>query len=914
MSKLREVTSPAEFLQLLESSRLLRPEALARVREAAATAADCRSLARQAVREGWITKWQAAQLLMGSNRFHLGKYVLRNQIGRGDFGRVFLALHPQLERDVAIKTLSRRFTQRPEIVERFLADARKAAALDHPHVLHVYDIDSDEGQFYIVMEPIAGEDLRHRLESHGPLSSDAVLRLLSEAASGLAHAHERGLLHQTLQPASCMLDGQGALKIVGFGMGHLAQADRLTPASDIAPTQVAWRAAFTAPEQLPEGAPSDVRGDLYALGCVAFFALTGQVPRGTGSEGGFGDVAKQLQELKSDVVPGLAELVGKLMAPQPADRVASAADLEQVVRELSESLNKPQPVLDTGNQTGGVQAFDWVPDGGDAKQGVRRDSRPRRGSPAPATIPRLRKRTPWLGFYIALVLTVLVIGAALVYWLTRPPARATSVVPGPPPIRESGRSKPAAAKPLEGETHSTQPDPTKTDPVGEKGSAREGAKGNPGGGDAAPDNDNMGTPAGMEGNSASDASPPADASPPPDSANSVPPNPAAPAAETPAPSPPAPESPKPDAPPPADAPKPDVPPPAETPKPEPPAPAGPPVNPFEGWSESLDLLPADTETADLYRGSHDVGKWLGSPAVPVDVTLLGGSQAGLTAGRFELAAASGDGARGWELVAVEEPASGPVRRRVASLTPAADRLQFAWDAGAAEFAEAGCVANCVLRFSSGTFRHDLRLRKPVESESLQLSLKKQPDVERVKIVAPPPAAQLRFQVTAIDEPLPRNFSLTPADPVALNATGVRVGFGEDPANPVLLLDLKPELKNVFQLQGQWFFRLNSTSEPILWAAKKFQTVANAVATNQEAANLQAQGLRSRLIAAPNDPARATLEGELKLAEGRLAECSQATQAVEWLTATREAIAKGGSLHFRLYLLVEDCEVDLVRSR
>lgn len=917
MPKPREVTSPAEFLQLLEASRLLAPEALSRAREAAAGTADCRSLARQFVRQGWLTKWQAGQLLAGASRFYLGKYVLRNQIGRGDFGRVFLALHPQLERDVAIKTLSRRFTQRPEIVDRFLADARKSAALDHPHVLHVYDIDSDDGQFYIVMEPIAGEDLRHRVESQGPLSIESVLRLLSEAATGLAHAHERGVVHQTLQPASCMLDGQGALKIVGFGMGRLAQADRLMPASDIAPTQVLWRAAFTAPEQMPDDTVGDPRGDLYALGCVAFFALTGQIPQRVGSGVEPADMARQLEELRSDVPTALAELVGRLMAPRIEDRVASALEVGKIVRELSEATAEmAQPLVSTGNPATGLHAFDWAPDASKEGPPARRETRARRSSPAASAVPRSRARNPLLGFYIALVLTGLVFGAALIYWLTRPRVNETTALVGRPPLIQesgSGKSDPkdaeksVPAKPGGGQANQ---DAVRQVPDGPAAATEKPGAAEPGNmatthdADAPQNSDSAQSKESMTSSAGTTEEP----------TNPAPTDPVPTSPDPPAPDAPKTEAPKPDAPPPAETPKPDAPPPTESPKPAPSAPEGPPINPFEGWSESLDLLPATAEGSAV-NGPWDVGKWRGSPAVPVDVTLLGGSQAGLTSGRFELTTNDSAEARGWDLAAIVGPEGTSTRHLVAKLTPSTDRLQLVWEASATEFAEAGHLANCVLRFSSGTFRHDLRLRKPAEADALQISLKKQPEAERVKIVAAPPAAQMRFQVTTLDEPLPRTFSITPAEPVAIDGTVVRVGFGEDVANPVLLLDLKPELKNVFQLQGQIFFRLNAASEPVLWAAKKFQNTADDVVRNQDSQNLTAQGYRNRLIAAaPNDPARGQLEGELKRAESLLAECSQATQAVAWLTTMREALAKGAAVHFRVFLLVEDCEVELVRSR
>jgi hypothetical protein len=608
---------------------------------------------------------------------------------------------------------------------------------------------------------------------------------------------------------------------------------------------------------------------------------------------------------------------------------------------LGESLANARPLVQAEDVTQGVSAFDWAPGVNEAGNAARRENRLRRSSASLAAVPRLRKRSPWLGFYIAIVLTGMVIVAALIFWLTRPPANETAAVPGgPPPIRESDRARSDekhAEKPVPG-----PPDGASADQVEAKSLPIDPAAAVEKGGD--PDKGAMTSAAGPETSASPDMSvPKANADPaagakeaPTDPA---PPNPDAPNPDAPAPAAPKTETPTPDAPPPAtppttpptptETPKPDVPPPTDTPKPAPMVPApmvpapmvpapmvpdSPPVNPFEGWSESVDLLPPDTDSNAL-TGSWDVGKWRGSPAISIDIALLGGSQAGLTAGRFELAPSDSDGVAGWELAAIEEQAGTTARHSVARLRPNADRLQLAWAEGASEYAEAVHLANCVLRFSSGTFRHDVRLRKPVEADPLQVSLKKQPEAERVKILAPPPAAQLRFQVTTLDEPLPRTFAMTPAEPVALDGTVVRVGFGEDAANPVLLLDLKPEIKNVFQLQGQIFFRLNAASDPVLWAAKKFQTVAVSVASNQDTANLQAQNLRNRLIAAaPNEPARATLEGELKLAEGRLAECSQATQAVEWLATLRETLAKGAAVHFRVFLLVEDCEVELVRSR
>ena len=279
MPKLREVASAEELMQLLESSNILRPDELRRAKEMAQETTNCQLLARRLIALDVITRWQAGQLLVGWTKLRLGKYLLRSQIGRGEFGRVFLARHTQLEREVAIKTLSRRFTQHPEIVERFLADARKVAALDHRNILHVYDIDSDDDQFYLVMEYVQGVDLQHRVEQQGPLAVDVAARLLGQAAAGLAHAHERG--RSPSEPAagsSLMLDEQGSVKIVGLGMGRLAAMRRTLAAAEAGQPEPADRSAYAAPEQRQITNAVTSQSDIYALGCIAYYGLTGQAP------------------------------------------------------------------------------------------------------------------------------------------------------------------------------------------------------------------------------------------------------------------------------------------------------------------------------------------------------------------------------------------------------------------------------------------------------------------------------------------------------------------------------------------------------------------------------------------------------------------------------------------------------------
>jgi hypothetical protein len=169
-------------------------------------------------------------------------------------------------------------------------------------------------------------------------------------------------------------------------------------------------------------------------------------------------------------------------------------------------------------------------------------------------------------------------------------------------------------------------------------------------------------------------------------------------------------------------------------------------------------------------------------------------------------------------------------------------------------------------------------------------------------------------VTAVDEPLPRSFTLTPPEPIAVGGANVRIGLGEDAESQVLLLDLKPDLKTVFEVGCAVSFRLASTAEPVVWSAKKLQLAGAQVASNQDTANQRAQRLRTILIGlAATDPAHAVTEAELRQTETTLAECTKMTQAMMWLVQIKDAVAKGAAIHYRVFFLADDCEVELIHT-
>ncbi|MHB8968965.1 MAG: serine/threonine-protein kinase [Pirellulaceae bacterium] len=885
MPKLREVASTAELMQLLESSGILRPDVLRRANEIAQETTSCRLLARRLVALDIITRWQAGQLLVGWTKLRLGKYLLRSQIGRGDFGRVFLARHTQLEREVAIKTLSRRFTQRPEIVERFLADAREVATLDHRNIFHVYDIDSDDDQFYIVMEYVQGVNLQHRVEQQGPLAVDVAARMLGQAAAGLAHAHERGVLHQNLQPTSLMIDEQGGVKIVGLGMGRLAAMRRTPAVADAGKSEHADTLAYVAPEQMTDNDRGDVRSDIYALGCSLYYGLTGQAPPPAmaNAEPLEASVVEgaDIAELRSDIPPDLAVVLRTMMARDPRDRYASAADVLHAVQLwAADPVDDVLPLVTPTRETASEESFDWlskINEPGRTSQSA--DTQQRTEKERSATAGRLSKRSrPTV--YAVVALAVVALCAGLAYWLMDLNSAPSS----------SSALRPSLVRPPD---RARTPERAETSPGGSATSASPPV--------ATPEAAE--SPAGLPPASA-DAEPKemVAADSPPTKAAATGPDPKT--ETTPA----SPADPGGEKKPPVTA--------ADTPaNKEPPSPAPPLLNPFRELPTAVDLpsveqiasAPANVEPLDL--GKLDL-----SSSAPVKISLLGGQTAGAPGARIEVSETLAAERTGWQFVFVDDKSTGLASRPIAVMRSDAGHLQFQWDAAVAEVDGAAYLSNCVLRLVSGTFQHDLPLRKPLVGKPLEVNLKKQPERIRLKIPAPPDAKLVRFQVTAVDEPFPRSFTLTPPEPIAVDGANVRIGLGEDAESQVLLLDMKPDLKTVFEIECAVTFRLTPTAEPVVWSAKKLQLVGAQVALNQEAANQQAQRLRAMLTGLPpTDPTRAAREAELRQAEATLAECTRMTQAMTWLVQTKEAVAKGAAIHYRVFFLADDCEVELVRT-
>ena len=192
----------------------------------------------------------------------LGPYAIESMVGTGGMGEVYRALDTRLGRSVAIKVLRAHLSNDPDLRQRFLQEARTISALQHPHICTLFDVGSEDGTDYLVMEYLDGESLANRL-TRGPLAGDQALQTASEIADALREAHRHGLIHRDLKPGNVMLTPTGA-KLMDFGLAKLL----LEPGGDDLRTQpktatgIVGTAAYMSPEQAL-GQAVNQRSDLF---------------------------------------------------------------------------------------------------------------------------------------------------------------------------------------------------------------------------------------------------------------------------------------------------------------------------------------------------------------------------------------------------------------------------------------------------------------------------------------------------------------------------------------------------------------------------------------------------------------------------------------------------------------------------
>jgi WD40 repeat protein len=268
----------------------------------------------------------------------LPDHEIVGELGRGGMGVVYLARHRLSGRREVLKLMNREWLRRPGSQERFLREIQSAALLDHPHVVKMYTALEVGDRMVLVMEYVAGVDLDRLVKGGGPLPLATACEYVRQAALGLQHAHERGLVHRDIKPSNLMLTAGGQVKILDFGLALLASE---TAAGDLTSTGVVVGTAdYIAPEQAEDPHRADIRADVYSLGCTLYFLLTGQPPF---PEGNFMQkvmahsqrTPRPLADFRDDLRPDLEQVLGRMMAKGPAQRYQTPGEAARALAQFA---------------------------------------------------------------------------------------------------------------------------------------------------------------------------------------------------------------------------------------------------------------------------------------------------------------------------------------------------------------------------------------------------------------------------------------------------------------------------------------------------------------------------------------------------------------------------------------------------
>lgn len=336
-----QITSE-KLVELVRKSELAEPAAIDAALEAiraennGVLPEDATVLAKALQQHEIVTRWHCDKLLKGKYKgFFLGKHKLLGHIGSGGMSSVYLAEHRMMHTKRAIKVLPQSRLGKSSYLARFQQEAKAIASLNHPNIVRAYDIDNQGDTHYIVMEYVDGDDLQTMVKKNGPMAFDKVADYIAQAAHGLQHAHDVGLIHRDVKPANLLVNSAGRVKLLDLGLALFSDDKQASLTIDYN-DKVLGTADYLAPEQALNSHKVDARADLYGLGCTMYFLLTGQPPFPDGTIAQ--RIAKHQAQMPTDIrkirpkCPGELEgICVKLLQKDPKFRYSSAAQTAEVL-------------------------------------------------------------------------------------------------------------------------------------------------------------------------------------------------------------------------------------------------------------------------------------------------------------------------------------------------------------------------------------------------------------------------------------------------------------------------------------------------------------------------------------------------------------------------------------------------------
>ncbi len=396
--------STDEFLDLIRKSQVLDDKKLdsywAQLSASGHFPADAGKLAGLMIRDGLLTHFQAEQILQGKwRRFSIGKYKVLERLGSGGMGSVYLCEHKLMRRRVAVKVLPTAKAADPASLERFYREARAVAALDHPNIVHAYDIDQDDQLHFLVMEFVDGSNLQELVKKSGPLDFTRACHYIRQSALGLEHAHRAGLVHRDIKPANILVDRNGTVKVLDMGLARFFndEDDILTKKYD---ENVLGTADYLSPEQAIDSHNVDIRADIYSLGMTFYFLLTGRAPYGEGTviqklrwHGDKDKFPRPVSESRPDMPPALNAILLKMMEKDAGRRYQEPGAVADALDPFTRSAIAPPTAQEMPNLSLAATGHAPALDGGDTAV-VKGERTPRSGNPpAPRPAPAAA-RTP----------------------------------------------------------------------------------------------------------------------------------------------------------------------------------------------------------------------------------------------------------------------------------------------------------------------------------------------------------------------------------------------------------------------------------------------------------------------------------------------------------------------------------------
>ena len=381
----------------------------------------------------------------------IGGFKIKELLGKGGMGEVYLAHQRSLDRDVALKILPSLVTRDKDDTDRFLQEVRLLARLDHPNIVTAYEAGEDDGVLYLAMAFINGDSVEARLKREGPYEEADALKLARKLASALAYAwNAHRLLHRDIKPSNILIDARGEPRLADLGLGKsLSSGMQLTMVSTMMGTP-----NYMSPEQAEAAEDLDFRADIYSLGATLYHMLTAAIPFGGSSL--IDTIRKQATQSLADprrIRPGISEpcveLLERMLTRDPRQRHESwEALIEDIDRVLTGEHPKPRTALESGES---VLAREEVPAPRVQGARIRTATAPQRPA-APARKPVPPSRKPWPAIGVAAGILILAIACVAGWLLSRretpaPPAATADVTEAPKPGPEPSKTVVPAVAP-----------------------------------------------------------------------------------------------------------------------------------------------------------------------------------------------------------------------------------------------------------------------------------------------------------------------------------------------------------------------------------------------------------------------------------------------------------------------------------